>query len=70
MDLPTNAGESRVSRLAALEDEIRRRLWDRERDGNRRAFDEMVTDIAREQYAKEGRSRRSGFPVVFGRSAV
>ena len=70
MDLPTNTGESRVSRLATLEDEIRRRLWDREREGNARAFDEMVNDIAREQYDEEARIRRSGVPDFFERTVV
>ena len=41
MDLPTTTPETRSERLAALEDDIRRRLWAREREGNARAFGEL-----------------------------
>lgn len=70
MDLPTTDDVSRVCRLAALEDEIRRRLWDREREGKRRAFDEMVMEIAREQYAAEAQIRRFGVPGPVERTVV
>ena len=70
MDLPTTADEARVGRLAALEDEVRRRLWDREREGYERAFDEMIRQIAREQYAAEAQSHRTGIRPPFEQTVV
>ncbi len=53
MTMPTTAAVTRRDRLSAIEDDIRRRLWARERAGNERAFDQMVTEIAWQQYASE-----------------
>ena len=53
MDLPNSASEARTARLAALEDEIRRRLWVRVQEHSGPDLDRMVAELARDQYASE-----------------
>ena len=55
MDLPISAREARTARLAALEDEIRRRLWVRVQEESGPELDRMVAALARDQYASETR---------------
>lgn len=55
--MPTTAAVTRRERLSAIEDDIRRRLWARERAGNERAFDQMVSEIAWQQYDSESQVR-------------
>ena len=53
MNLSATTADVRLARLAEIEDDIRRRLWASNRDDNARAFDEMVEELARQQYRKE-----------------
>ena len=55
MNLPAPTADVRIARLAEIEDDIRRRLWASDRDGNARAFDELVEELARQQYRAERR---------------
>ena len=52
MQLPT-IDDSRAGRLATLEDEIRRRLWARDREGGERDFNGILGELARQQYTVE-----------------
>ena len=64
MDSPITARATRSDRLAALEDALRRRLWARKREGHERDFDDMIAEIARQQYSAESQVSRARDPCA------
>lgn len=53
MNLSATTAAVRIARLAEIEDDIRRRLWAFNGDGNARAFDDLVEELARQQYRSD-----------------